>query len=218
MILMTMALLATQGPPTLAAIETLSPEAAGETILAGHQHGPIVKIIAPKQRGMDAPGYLRGEMVERAEAGAEGCSRRRWKIAFFQGRNATTGEAALESVSATTEIVLSGPAGCPDDGYTLLNGDIEPAQAFADLRYLDDLRLRNARAEIRCSDQTGSRLCADPRKVREALAKLSPWAVMREDGQTIFWLGVPGQVVTEVRYRFDRPSQVTVERSVPAPF
>ena len=208
----------TQGPATLGAIEGLSPEAAGEIVLANHEHGPITKVVAPRQRGMDPPGWLRGELVERAVAGAEGCTRRRWNVAFSQGPDVATSQARLESVSATTEIGLSGPAGCPGDGYTSLNGDIDPAQAFVALRYLDDLRFRGAKAQIACSDETASHLCAGSEKIRQALAKLTPWAVMREDGQTIFWLGAPGQIVTEVRYRLDRPGRVTVTRAVPAPF
>jgi hypothetical protein len=218
MMLMTMVLLATQGPPTLSALENLSPRAAGEIVLAGKDHEPVAKIVVPTGRGMDPPGTVERQLVERPVAGPQGCSRRRWIARFSHGPGVAEGEAALSSVSASTEVALPGAAGCPDDGYVHLNPSLEATQALPALRHLDDIRRGGAPAKFTCSDETASDLCADPGKTRQALAKLSPWAVTRQDGQTIFWLGEPGQAVTEVRYPLSRPDQVTVRRSIPAPF
>lgn len=218
MILMTMVLLATQGPPTLSALANLSPRAAGEIVLAGKDHEPVAKIVIPTDRGADPPGMVERQLVERPVAGPQGCSRRRWIARFSHAPGVAEGEAALSSVWASTEVALPRAAGCPDDGYVHLNPGLEAAQALPALRYLDDVRRGDAPAKFTCSDETASGLCADPGKIRQALAKLSPWAVTRQDGQTIFWLGGPGQAVTEVRYPLSRPDQVTVRRRIPAPF
>jgi len=218
MILMTMILLATQGAPTLAVTQQLTPQAAGDIVLAGHDHGPIARIVIPANQGMNPPGFIERQFVETPVAGAEGCSRKRWTVTFFHGPAVTRDEAPLQNAYATTEVALTAAPGCPDDGYTRLNTGVEPAQGFAALRYLDDLRLRGAKARFTCSDETSSHLCAGPTEIRRALAGLKPWAVSREDADTVFWMGTPGGVVTEVRYRLDRPGRVAVTREVPAPF
>jgi hypothetical protein len=218
MILMTMVLLATQAPPTLGALANLSPGAAGEIVLAGKDHEPVAKIVAPAGRGMDPPGMVERQLVERPVAGPQGCSRRRWIARFSHTPGVAEDEATLSSVWASTEVALPGAAGCPDDGYVHLNPGLGASQALPALRYLDDIRLGDAPAEFTCSDETASGLCADPGKIRQALAKLSPWAVTRQNGQMVFWLGTPGQAVTEVRYSPNRLDQVTVSRRIPAPF
>jgi len=216
MILATTLALTLQAAPTLAQIDDLSPQAVGEVVLAGKDHGPIARIVVPERRGMNPPGMVERQLVEQTVVGPDGCSRRRWTATFFHGPGGE-GQAKLDTTWAKTEIALPGPAGCPDDGYTMVQ-DIEPAQAFAALRRLDDLRFRGAKARFTCSDETDSHLCADPEAMRPALAKLSPWAVLREGGQTVFWMGTPGGVVTQVRYDPAQPERVTVQRAVPAPF
>jgi len=217
MILMTMVLLATQGPPTLSALANLSPQAAGEIVLADKDHEPVAKIVVPTGRDMDPPGTVERQLVERPVAGPQGCSRRRWIARFSHAPGVAEGEATLSSVSASTEVALPGAAGCPDDGYVHLNPGLEATQALPALRYLDDIRLGDAPAKFTCSDETASGLCGDPKTLRQKLASLSPWALTRQNGQMVFWLGPPG-VVTEVRYSPDRLDQVTVSRRVPAPF
>jgi hypothetical protein len=228
MIFTTMAVLALQVAPTLAEFDKLPAQAAGEIALAGHDHAPIVKVVDPP-RGMDAPGTTRREMIERSAhetaSGTEGCSRKRWTVMFFQDPKDPKGDARLSDAWSGTEVALPGPAGCPDkapddapgERYVRVAG-MEPAQALAALKRLDDLRLHGAEARFTCADETASNLCGDPESLRPALAKLSPWAVTLRGGETIFWLGRPGQVVTEVRYRVDRPDIVKVSRSIPAPF
>ncbi len=217
MILAAMLALALQAAPTVAEMESLTPEAAGRAVLAGKHHRPIARIVTPPFRGMNPPGMVERRLVEQAVASADGCSRRRWTATFFRGPDVDDSQAQLGTISENAEVALPGPAGCPEDGYSLIQ-NIEPAQAFAALRRLDDLRLRGARAAFRCSDKTGSRLCADPKALRPTLAKLSPWMVTREDGRVVFWMGTPGEVITEVRYNPARPERVAVERYTPAPF
>ena len=218
MILMTMVLLATQGPPTLGALANLSPRAAGEIVLAGKDHEPVARIVVPTGQGADPPGMVERQLVEPPVAGPQGCSRRRWTARFSHAPGVAEGEAALSSVWASTEVALPGAAGCPDDGYVHLNPGLERIQALPALRYLDDIRQGDAPAKFTCSDETASGLCGDPKALRRTLAGLSPWAVTRQNGQMVFWLGVPGEVVTEVRYSPDRLDQITVSRRIPAPF
>lgn len=218
MILSTVALLAVQVAPTLATVEALSPLAAGELVLAGKDHGPIVKIVVPGPGGMNAPGAVERQMVEQLVASAGGCSRRRWTVQFFHGPGVTEDQASLSAAWSATEVALPGPAGCPDDGYVHLNPGFEPVRAFTALRRLDDLRRGEAGIQFTCSDETPSNLCADPAKIPLALAKLSPRVLTDEDGETVFWLYDSGAAVTDVRYSATRPDQVSVSRRIPAPF
>jgi len=214
MILAAMMLALMQDPPTLAEIERLSPAAAGELALAGQDHGPIVSVVHRQGRGMDPPGLVSVELVERAVTHGAGCSRKRWTLAFFR-RDA----AALSPPVPTTEVALLRSGTCPDGEYVDMNPDMESVQAFEALRYLDEIRLPQSRVRFSCSDRTSSHLCASPRTIRRELARISPWAVMQEGNVTIMWLGVRGGgVVTEVRYRAASPGRITVRRRIPPPF
>jgi hypothetical protein len=216
MILATMAVLA--AAPTLAAVDSLPPKVAGEIALAGQDHAPIVRITAPKAGHMGIPGTVERQMIERPVADAEGCFRKRWTVRFRQREGLAEREAELSDASAIAEVALPAPAGCPDDGYVHVNPGLEPAQALAELSYLDEVRLRGAPVRFTCADETPSKLCVDPTQIRQALAKLTPWAVTHRDGDMVFWLDGPGGAVTEVRYRLPHTGEIAVSRRIPAPF
>ena len=217
MILMTAILLALQAAPTLAMVESLPPGEAGELVLAGRDHGPIAAIVVPRLNDLP-PGFAERQLVERPVAEKDGCVRKRWTVTF--ARKAGEAESRPESSDlwAGIEVALPGLAGCPDDGYVRLDPGLAPIQALPALKHLDALRSGDAQASFTCSDQTTSDLCGDPKALRRKLAALSPWALTRQNEQMIFWLGVPGQVVTEVRYSLAHPKHVTVARRIPAPF
>jgi hypothetical protein len=218
MILPILMLLAAQAAPTLAMIEGLSPQAAGELVLANRTHGPIVQVVATKTQPMAPPGSIERQFLEAPVAGAEGCVRRRWTVMFHHGPGVAPDQATPMSSMALTEVALPGAAGCPADGYVRLNPGLEPAQGLPALKRLNALGRGEAKAVFTCSDQTKSDLCGDPETLHRKLAALSPWALSRRDGRMVFWLGVPGQVVTEVSYAVDRPEQVAVSRQIPPPF
>ena len=213
MILAAMLLALMQDPPTLAEIERLSPSAAGELALAGQDHGPVVSVVLQPTRAMDPPGMVTLELVERAVAHVGGCSRKRWTL-YFHRRDT----AASSPPWHATEVALLRSGTCPDGEYVHMNPGIESPQAFEALRHLDEIRMPRSRVTFSCSDRTSSRLCASSRTIRRELARMSPWAVMREGDATILWMGVRGGVVTEVRYRAASPNRITVRRRIPPPF
>ena len=207
-----------QAAPTLATVESLPPGEAGGLVLAGKDHGPIAAIVVPRLNNLP-PGFAERQLVERPVAEKGGCVRKRWTVTFARKAGETESRVEGSDIWAGTEIALPGLAGCPDDDYVRLDPGLEPTQALPALKYLDALRGGDARASFTCSDQTTSDLCGDPKALRQKLAGLSPWALTRQNGQMVFWLGAPGAVVvTEVRYRPDRLDQVTVSRKIPAPF
>jgi len=86
------------------------------------------------------------------------------------------------------------------------------------LAHLDAIRSPRSKISFTCTDSTQSRLCGSDRSIRRDLAALSPWAVTQQGDAWAIWLGVPGQVVTEVRYTPSSPNRVIVDRRIPAPF
>ena len=215
MILAAMLWVSMQGPLTLAEIERLPPAAAGERLLAGREHGPIEAVVRRPPHGMDPPETLELQLVERAVAQARGCSRRRWSITF-SGPAWTA--ASSSGPWGAAEVALLRDGACPADRYVHVNPGMEPARALDALAHLDQIRSPRSRAVFACSDRTSSRLCGSRRTIRRELARLSPWAVTREGDDTLLWLGVRGETVTEVRYRAASPNRIIVTRRMPAPF
>jgi hypothetical protein len=215
MILAAMMWISMQGPLTLAEIERLPPAAAGERLLAGQAHGPIEAIVRRPPHGMDPPDTVELQLVERAVAQARGCSRRRWSITFSGPAWTAVSSSGPHSVA---EVALLRDGSCPGDPYVHVDPGMAPAQALDALAYLDAIRSPRSRVVFTCFDRTSSRLCGSRRTIRRELARLSPWAVSREGDDTLLWLGVRGETVTEVRYRAGSPNRIIVTRRIPAPF
>lgn len=106
---------------------------------------------------------------------------------------------------------------CPTGQYVHLNPGVDPKLVFGPLMQLEQVRLRQRKVRFSCSDSTPSHLCADDRTIHRELAAISPWALSREGGSMIFWLGTPGEVLTEVRFDTAAPERVTVSRRIPPP-
>jgi len=221
MLFETMLLLTAHAAPTVAMIKRLSPRAAGDITLVGKVHNPIAEVVFPGVRGIPPPGLVDVEMVERTMFVAGGCLRKRWKVSF-SGSPSAPSDATLSYAYAVTEVALRRSARCPRDGYVNISGGIEPAQAFAGLTYLDDIRSHRRKANFSCSDSTSSGFCVNPRILRQDLAKIRPWAIKQERDVTTIWMGEFKQgymqVVTEVTYSVSDPANVTVSRRIPAPF
>lgn len=220
MVLMSMLLLAAPVAPTIAAIKRLPPRAAGNTALAGEDHGPIAQVVVPAIGPLQAPGVRELHLVERATAIAAGCMRKRWTVSFRSAAGAPD-DATLSHAYAVTEVALRNSAACPRDGYVKVALDLEPGAALAALAYYDDIRRRRVKVTFSCSDTTRSNLCLTPRALRDGLASVSPWFVKREIGITTIWLGPRareyGQAVTEITYSASAPASINVTRRTPAP-
>ena len=218
MIVTTMMLIFAQAIPTLAAIERLSSEIAGDVALAGRDHNPILEIVVPKVTGPEPAGFVELQMVERALPMVGGCVRRRWTVNFYRAATATANDTKLSDAHATTEVALRRATGCQSNSYVHLNGGLDATQAITALTQLNNIRRGQVKAKFSCSDSTSSNLCAMPRAMPSELAKIIPWAVMREGEATTFWLVDRGQTVTEVRYSGVFPNRIIVKRSTPPPF
>jgi hypothetical protein len=211
-------LAAAQAAPTLASIEGLSPEAVGELVLQGREHGTVVKVAPAAQGHLDPPGLVKLELTERATAIPEGCVRRRWIATFRQAPGAAEPAATLSDAWAATEVALRPSSGCPAGRFVHVNYGLGIKDALGALEYLDHIRRNKGRVRFSCSDSTGSALCRNSGTTRQELVKLSAWAVTRRGGMTELWLGEPGQIVTSVIYSEALPDRITVKRSVPHSF
>jgi hypothetical protein len=194
----------------------LPPAAAGELVLDGQDHGPIETVARRPANGMDPPGLTQLELVEAAVVDADGCVRKRWTASFIQP---PAGEAKLtDAVYSGTEISTALSGRCPDQSYVHLNPGVARAEAVAVLDRLERIASGRIKPDFTCKDTTGSVLCNDIVTFRRALRRLRPWAVTREDGAMLVWLGVPGEAVTEVRFEPGPGNRVAVSRSYPPPF
>lgn len=211
------AAIASSAVPTLADILRLTPAAAGERVLAGRAHAPIVAVVEPPQRGPAPPGEIALQLVEAAAAQDGGCTRQRWSARFGHGADTGREAARLAGVHTSTEIALSRGGACPDAPYVRLNPGAAPDAGFAALGQLERIRFRQARVRLTCTDSTVSGLCEVGGTVRE-LAALTPWAISCAGAEMVIWLGTPGQTVTEVRLNAAMPDRAVVSRRVPAPF
>lgn len=219
MILATLLLLQTP-TPTLADVLRLPPRRAGDLLLAGQDHRPIDTVAVAPSRGPAPPGVEEVHLVERAAAAADGCTRRRWTVSFHYKPGNDRGEARLSTAYAAVEVALPGTGGCnAATPFVHVNPGLDAAEAIRGLRQLRQTVSPSARAGIACTDATRSDLCDGGNDaVRRRLQALTPWAVSRQGNDTVFWLGMQGGIVTEVRFAPGSPDRVIVDRRVPAPF
>ena len=202
---------------SLSQAKELSPAAAGDAILHDKQHGPI-EAFDTTTAGLLPAGVVMGHLVERPTTAGSACVRRVWTVQFRAALGADIGTAIAESTYSTQEIALSSNGICPSGRYVHLNPDVDVDQGREALAMLKEVSARKSRVGIRCSDETSSGLCSDNDAIRAALRGLKPWAITDSDQDILIWLGVRGDVVTELRFASDQRSQVVVTRRVPPPF
>lgn len=210
--------------PDLATLEKLPPAEAGAIILAGREHGPIETIIASTPPPIP-PGVVERELIEQAVSGPEGCVRQRWTATFYYrldgDQNATRasleGGATFASAYKSTEIALLSASGCAAARYARLNRGIDASAGLAALKHLDAIGRGKTKARFTCSGEVEKEFCGSAATARRALAKISPWAVMRKDARIMLWLGNPGSTVTIISYDEATPDRISVERKIPSP-
>lgn len=217
--MITLGLLLAQAVATLSLsqLQELSPEAAGDAVLSGRQHGPIETFETPTG-GMMPPGMIEGQFVERPTTAGSACVRRVWTVQFRAEPGADIATAKAESIYSTQEITLSAKGICPSGRYVHLNPGVDVDQGREALTNLHEISARTSRTVFLCSDETSSALCNGNKAIGAAIRVMKPWAITSSAGDILIWLGEAGNVVTEVRFKSGQPSQVFVKRSIPAPF
>ncbi|WP_347093013.1 hypothetical protein [Sphingomonas parapaucimobilis] len=195
----------------------LPPVVAGERLLKGVDHRPIETFIAPAG-GMNAPGVIDVDLVERPFAIDQGCSRIRWTVRFRASPNDMLDHATPEGRHQTTEIARAKPTGCSTANYVHLNPGVDTLQGFAILEQLHRFLSGKAKFVIQCADETASGLCDKEAAIPAELARLKPWNISASPNGFLIWLGTPGKTVSEIRFDPHRPGRAWVNRSVPAPF
>lgn len=202
---------------SLLQVQELPPPAAGDAVLRHQQHGPIETFEVPTG-GMNAPGVVEGQLVELPSASGSGCARKRWTVKFRAAPGADIRTATVDGTYSTQEIAPAPNGTCQSGRYVYLNPGISVGQGWEALARLKDVTTGAVRTQFQCSDSTSSGLCNDSKAIRVTLNMLTPWVITRDAGDVVIWLGVPGSIVTEVRFKTVEPSQVVVTRKVPTPF
>lgn len=203
---------------TLSQVRNLSPAAAGDAVLGNEQHGPIETFETPIG-GMSAPGFIEGQLVERSTLNGSGCIRRRWTVKFRTASGADINIATVESGAYSIwEISPSSDGICPKGDYVSLNSRVSVERRWEALAKLKKIRTGASPIRFECFDTTSSGLCNGSKAICVALRMLTPWAITRNGGDMLIWLGIRGGTVTEVRFNSAQPSRVFVTRNVPAPF
>lgn len=210
-------LLQTEAALSFGDARRLPPAVAGKRLLKGVEHGPIEAFVAPVG-GMNAPGVIDADLVERPAATAQGCTRIRWTVRFRAAPNDALDHAIPDDRYHITEIARSKASGCRTADYVHLNPGVAPSQGFAVLEQLDRLRSGQAKVTIECADQTHSGLCDREATIPAELARLKPWNISADPKGLLIWLGTPGQTVTEVRFDSRKPRHVSISRAILAPF
>jgi len=195
----------------------LPPAVAGERLLKGVDHGPIEAFVTPVG-GMNAPGTVDADLVERPSATVRGCTRIRWTVRFRADPNDALDHAIPDYRYQTTEIARAKPPRCSTADYVHLNPGVDASQGFAVLEQLDRFRSGKAKFTIECADRTRSGLCDQEATILAELARLKPWNISAGPDGLLIWLGTPGRTVTEVRFHKKQPDHVWIGRSIPAPF
>lgn len=209
-----------QQAPMLAEVLKLPPAEASDLVLRNDAHGRIISVEEVKEdrSRLQAPNVVELHLLEEPAKSRAGCSRTRW-TAIFQGQaGQPIGKAVVTSTFNTTEIKLVTAGRCGSDAYVHLNPRLDKEAGFAALAWLERLRRGAGDERFACSDETQSGLCKDVGNIQRELTALRPWAVSRGKDHIELWLGVPGQVVTAVRFRPERQEFVEIDRRVPAPF
>jgi hypothetical protein len=80
-LLMFVFLLAQAAALSFSQLRELPPAAAGDAVLRDQQHGHIETFEAPTG-GLNAPGVVDGQFVERPTVSGSGCVRQRWTVKF----------------------------------------------------------------------------------------------------------------------------------------
>lgn len=205
-----------QPQPTLGQIEAMPPASAGLLILP--QTNTSIAKVARATDPMAPPGQLELELIEAPFHLANGCLRQRWTATFRHGQDQAEADATWASASVKPEVSLPTTDDCPEDGYTMLSGDIDPAEALTFLHVLDRISSGAIRATFACRSRLEPAFCSSPRATRAGLRANRPWNVLRLNGLAELWLRQPGELVTTVRFRPDDPTRVSIVRDLPPPF
>lgn len=193
------------------------PAVAGEHLLKDVNHGPIEEFVAPVG-GMNAPGTIDADLVERPTVTARGCTRVRWTVRFRADPADALDHAMPDDRYKTTEIARAKRSRCSMADYVHLNPGVDASQGFTALEQLDRFRSGKATFVIECTDRTHSGLCERGAAIPAELARLEPWNISADPNGLLIWLGTPGHTVTEVRFHERHPDHVWIKRSTPAPF
>lgn len=218
MILATLLLLQAAPAPTFSEAILLSPRQAGELLLKGQDHGQVEEARLPPDSQAAPPGTAELQLLEKPSLQDIGCTRRRWTVKFRHPPEANRDSATVSDSYSSTEVALAISGACPEGRYMHLNPGLEAAPALAALARLQRIRSGETPASFSCTDSTSSNFCADNAAIRQALDRLTPWAASLAGERFRFWLGTPGQVVTEILLGPEASDPIVVDRRFPAPF
>lgn len=206
------ALVMAAAPLTLAQVESLPPGAAGELLLAGRAHGPIVKAERGPEGGMRPPGLVEYAFVEQARPIPGGCARTRWHASFIGSDTAPARQ--FGDSYATEEVALAPADACEAASYAHLQSDTTAAAAVAALQVLRRVAEGTLPVDFTCRSSIDRRLCTGPASMRAALRQ-APWVVSVEGRHAEVWIGQ--DAVVKVRFDMSRPAQVSVTKEYAPP-
>lgn len=203
--------------PTVAEVQRLAPSTAGELLLRGHPHGPIVSVAQlPPQPG--PPGPVEFQLLEAPAAAHGGCTRRSWTAQFAAASGTGAQNAVFQQAYPVDEVGLMGPECCAAAHYVLVRQRLDPMRALQMLRTFTAITSGTLKASFSCRTVPHDDLCASEETMRRALAETPPWVVQASGASAEFWLKRNSATVTIVRFEGDQPGRVSLERKYPAPF
>jgi hypothetical protein len=206
-----------EAPPMLAEIRDLPPAQAGERVLAGENHRPIVSTLQPCC--MMAPWY-NYHLMEAPVAIAGGCVQVVWQARFVSPRGGDPPTAALQKVLKFTGVARAIDGTCPAHGYTY--STLPPARVV-ELLAAWKIVLSSRKTKFECADASPTQLCGGAGHIREDLGEKWVGGLEEEGGLVKLTLNMPlvnapAQIYTDIVFDPDGKLPVRVIRKVPPPF
>lgn len=198
-------------------LEGLPPAEIGDIVLADHSHTPIVVVQPAPPQSLMPPGVIERLLYEQEQPEFGGCVRTKWLAQFNYGSGQGPHDAALTKVTRKLEVALPLAGNCPKGPYAGLGNGFAPENGILALKQLQQLISPTSKARIVCKDETKSGLCHSKAATRNTLRKVDVWWIFPNMGETMFYAGVPGQVVTVIKFKSSSPKTVNVHRQVPPP-
>ena len=191
------------------ALEGMSPTEMGGYMLAGEEHGTVVR-IEDRTQGMTPPGFRDYPLHERPERVGDACTRIYWNVTL----NTMDGDVFTHSARPHRQVAFSPDNPCEFADFATLGEEISMEEAIAMLQLTRNFS--TSERAIACRDETSSGFCRSDDFTRMTVGYLKLNRKGRlDEGAYRLWMGEP---FTQLEVPADDSAPISIVRRTPAPF
>ena len=191
------------------ALEGLSTPDMGALMLAGQEHGTVVR-IEDRTESMTPPGFRDYALFERPRRDGDACTRTYWNVTL----NTMDGDVSTHSARAYPQVALSPENPCEFADFATVPEDISTEEAVAMLHLTRDFAASDR--AITCSDETQSGLCRSDDYTRMVVRYSTLHRIARLEGGG-YRLSM-GEPFTLLEVPADESAPISIVRRTPAVF